>query len=263
MPTENYKTTYKGTTLHPETNTGQVYDFGSGKWLPQVLTDINTAVTTLTNQLVLMDKKTTMDINLYVNATSGLDSNSGSESSPLKTIAATIRKIPKIVDHVVTINLAAATYWEIAILEKFKGTGTIKFVGNVNGNGAYLFQKLIALNCQCRVTIEGVTLLESASEAIAIISSHYARITACAINNEANQAGVKIIHSESHIDWCSINNRSQAIISEKSKVFSQNNSGTGNVVGLLASQSGHIVKDGTQPSATVAQTSTTGGYFIP
>lgn len=56
MPTENHIIIDKGTTLHPETNSGQVYDYVRGKWVKDVITDLlsennlNTSNITQTNE---------------------------------------------------------------------------------------------------------------------------------------------------------------------------------------------------------------------
>jgi hypothetical protein len=55
---------------------------------------------------------TTADMTLYVDAATGLDTNSGLVGFPLKTIQAAIDKVPQTIKHNVTINVGAGTYAE-------------------------------------------------------------------------------------------------------------------------------------------------------
>lgn len=69
---------------------------------------------------------------LYVDDALGDDANIGLAAGAgfaLKTIQAAVNKIPKIINHGITINVAAGTYNEVVVINGFTGEGYIKING--------------------------------------------------------------------------------------------------------------------------------------
>lgn len=89
---------------------------------------------TSTGNKILFDdtelvKKTKGTITFYVNASSGLDTNSGLTSgTAFKTIQYAISQLPQIINHSVNINVASGTYTEFVTLHGFVGLGTINLM---------------------------------------------------------------------------------------------------------------------------------------
>lgn len=74
--------------------------------------------------------ETTADMTLYVDQATGSDSNTGLVGFPLKTIQAAIDRVPKIVKHNVTINVAAGAYTDdVNIYFEILGSKTVLIQG--------------------------------------------------------------------------------------------------------------------------------------
>ena len=92
------------------------------------------------------------DKTLYVDATNGSDTNSGTQSSPLRTIQAAIDLIPKnIGKYDVTINVAPGRYTDYVEIENFIGSGSV--VINGSGPGVNLSRNAFLTNCRCSVVL--------------------------------------------------------------------------------------------------------------
>ena len=105
---------------------------------------------------------TTSEITYYISP-SGSNSNSGtSSSSPFKTLAYALSKLPKFLKHDVTINVAQGTYSESEVLiAGFVGEGTLSIVGTAAANAVgaenYIFSNGIKINKnQGRVELHGI-----------------------------------------------------------------------------------------------------------
>lgn len=99
-------------------------------------------------------------LTLYVDAALGDDANTGLAAGAgyaLKTIQAAINKIPQIVNHMVTINVAAGTYAETISIRGFVGSGNIIVNGGTDLASAsnYLINYIYVLRCFVPVTIKG------------------------------------------------------------------------------------------------------------
>ena len=105
---------------------------------------------------------TTSAITYYISP-SGSNSNSGkSSSSPFKTLAYALSKLPKFLKHDVTINVAQGTYTESEVLiTGFVGEGSLSIVGSSSasavGAESYIFSNGIMINKnQGRVEFHGI-----------------------------------------------------------------------------------------------------------
>jgi len=76
--------------------------------------------------------KTIANLTYYV-ATTGNNNNDGlTVGTPFLTIAKAISMIPQIVNHAVTINVAAGTYAEDVLIAGFSGSGSITLQGGTS-----------------------------------------------------------------------------------------------------------------------------------
>ncbi len=113
--------------------------------------------------------KTTSDLAYYVNASTGNDENSGLASgTAFATISKAISMIPQIVNHTVTINVAAGTYSAIDI-EGFVGKGTIVINGAPSGSSQsttanYKVSIIQVQYCLAQVRIIGFTTTSIAGD---------------------------------------------------------------------------------------------------
>lgn len=106
-------------------------------------------------------ERTTAGLIYYISPT-GNDSNDGlTSAAPLKTIMSAVSKIPQLVNHAVTINIAAGTYPENVTLWGKTGNGSINLIGNAS-NPASVTISYIELNtCKVNVAIQGIQLNNS------------------------------------------------------------------------------------------------------
>jgi hypothetical protein len=204
---------------------------------------------------------TTADITLYVNAATGSDTNDGLTSgTAFKTIGAAIAKIPQIVNHVVTINLADGTYNEAIILNGIFGKGNIKIVGNSSNRNAVNVNNIYINNTIPYVHIEYLTFTKTNGEAINTTGALSVGVYNCSIKDGSGYAGIKGVTSNITVGGTDIVNRQVAILaSTGSRIQSSNNTGTGNGTGLYAEYTGLIGKYGTQPGGTTAEAYAGGG----
>lgn len=220
---------------------------------------------------------TTADMTLYVDATNGDDSNPGTQSEPLQTIQAAINKIPQIVNHTVTINVAPGTYNESPTIEGFVGKGIIQLFGGSDLTSAtnYVITGQLKIeNTGCYISITGFKIdgtglsVNGANLIHTVYASMYVQfhyvIVDGTVSSEWSWCNGLYFDYGSHARvWgCQINNCKSAAmkVGLLSHVFSQNNQGSGNGTGLWA-VGGIIQKTGTQPSGTTAEVMDWGGQI--
>lgn len=208
---------------------------------------------------------TTSDINYYVDAVSGNDSNDGSSGSPFKTIMHAVNLIPKYLKHYATITVTGGTYAEDVVISGFLGGGRIVLTttGAVS-QGSHNVKSISIINCKdatlSNLTITGVN---SSNWGVDVMATDHVYI-----NNLKSVAtkvgGIRVMYgSTAYVINCVISNTSTALYSERgSSVVSQGNSGTGNSTGLSAF-AGIIYKNGAgHPSGTTAESKGAGGQIF-
>ena len=209
---------------------------------------------------------TTADMTLYVR-TDGNDANDGSANDAahaLKTIQAAINKIPQVVNHTVTVNVAAGTYAEDVYVRGFSGKSAININGNVSAiASAHFINSITVAGCAIHVNVTGLKALTTTAHGFTYVRSFGGGLTYCAADVSAMGVyGCMVARSTVQVDQCSFSNRGVAEIAGIGGViYSSNNTGAGNNVGLKTEQGGIIKKLGTQPWATVLEDGT-GGLII-
>jgi len=116
---------------------------------------LDTKITALSNTVPM---KTIADITYYV-STTGLYTNDGLTSgTSFPTIKYAIDKIPQVVNHVITINVAAGTYPEDIVISGFSGKGSIYLIGSSTLETASNYNVLSCEidNCSCVVEVKGL-----------------------------------------------------------------------------------------------------------
>ena len=105
---------------------------------------------------------TSAEITYYISPSVSNSNRGKSSSSPFKTLAYALSKLPKFLKHDVTINVAQGTYTESEVLiTGFVGKGTLSIVGTTAANAVgaenYIFSNGILINKnQGRVELHGI-----------------------------------------------------------------------------------------------------------
>lgn len=259
-----------------ETNITAMQGFGDVTQLTQNVTNLQTEVETARNGEISLDtrldgidtsllgvvKKTTTNINYYV-ATTGLDTNDGLTSGmAFKTIAKAISMIPQVVNHTFNINVASGTYNENVSFLGFLGSGTINLIGDTILSSSRVISSITFNKCTCVITAFGFAT--NTTTTIDIVVGKCIGVSLRHINsiNANAHAGLQVDNGFGYIFDSAISNKSVAIATfVNGNILSQNNSGSGNTIGLSAVYNGSIGKSGTQPSGTTAEQTGEGGVI--
>jgi len=200
-------------------------------------------------------------ITYYINTLTGLDSNDGLTSgTAFKTIQKTINMLPKIINHLVTINVAAGTYPEDVLITGFNGASYIIVTGASVAADTHIVTSIIAINNTCYMKINGFKLTVGGSSSIMFVRCLSMEITNCKIVTPGSFPGITYNDSTGLIGACEISNRSIGIYSTFfAGIVSSGNTGTANTYGLLADNGGTIIKKTSQPGGTSAEYTEFGG----
>lgn len=209
--------------------------------------------------------KTTDDLTFYV-ATTGNDANDGlTAGTALRTIGTAIAKIPQIVNHTITINIAPGTYAEDVVINGFSGKALIYLIGDTSNPANVAIKSASFHQCTCYVSLEWVTITGFAPSNYSLIVDRCLRVAFAHIINtfaDSSRDGVASLSSSIYVGSCELSNKRAAISTRASgRIYSDNNSGNGNNYGLLASECGVIAKNGTQPAGTTAEIIESGGVI--
>lgn len=199
---------------------------------------------------------TNTSIDYYISPT-GNDSDIGSKTSPFKTVQHALDMLPKFINHTVNINIDGNFDENINIIG-FQGKGYIF----INGGNSSSITTLTLSSSSLSISINNLILTGTSRVPIFVSYCLGASISSCNITNKyASQDGIRIESSIIRLSNCTISDRDSAIASYNgSTVYSFNNTGTNNKVGLKAYSGGTIAKDNaTQPAGTTAELITTGG----
>lgn len=218
--------------------------------------------TDLESYLAESPTKTRADITYYVNSATGSDSNNGlTNGTAFKTIQYAINKLPQVVNHNVNINIAQGTYNEDVLVYGFVGKGNIGIAGGNSVSSLYKVSSLTIFGCVIPVTIIGVEATKTGGHAFVISNSLYSTIDKCKSSSiDTVYAGVALYGALATVSNSQFDNHGIGIRSSSSStVYSNNNTGSGNTYGLVASSGGAVCKDGKQPSGTTAESTSSGG----
>lgn len=207
------------------------------------------------------------NLTLFV-STTGNDTNDGmTAGTALRNIQTAINRIPQIVNHTVTINVAAGTYSESINFVGFMGSGIIQINPSVNTvSTSYSVNQILVVACKAYIKINGLNITTTGNDAVyidqacSLVFVGYCNITGAT----GTYAGiVTMAGSISYLYSNTISNKAIAInTANQSTTSSDNNTGTGNSVGLKAGWTGTIGKiGGSQPSGTTAETTVFAGVI--
>lgn len=120
------------------------------------VTDQNDNMDAIDALLAIRPTFTTANITLYVDTATGSDSNNGlTAGTAFKTISKALNVIPQIVNHTVTINVAAGTYNETVTPKGFSGSGTINLIGDNVLSTTRSILNLYAVSNSIKITATG------------------------------------------------------------------------------------------------------------
>lgn len=206
--------------------------------------------------------KTTANLTYFV-ATTGSDSNDGLTSgTAFLTIAKAISMIPQIVNHTVIINVAAGTYPEAVLMFGFSGKGTITINGDTAVSTSYTVQRFSIQNNSIPITVRGFNANSTSVANFIGAYNSYLIYNFCNSTQSAAVNGFDLgLGGFYAISNCTVSNKAMGITASNCSVYSDNNSGSLNTVGLRATIVATIGKNGTQPSGTTAETQITGGVI--
>ncbi|MEY9973174.1 hypothetical protein ABH966_003558 [Lysinibacillus sp. RC46] len=207
----------------------------------------------------LIPSTTTGDITWHISPTGNDTTGDGTESNPFKTVQSTIDKLPKCINHNVTINLYNGDYKETLNLEGFYGGGGITIEANSFAKNCTT-QSIEVINCSVQVTIQRIGLVTT----LKITNSRYTTIRGLIITESATSlVGVAIEEgSKVQIDDVEISNRSIAIeASLLSEIYLANSKGTGNSIGLAAYSGSTIIKFNRVPTGDTPEYTEKGGLI--
>ena len=201
----------------------------------------------------LLGNSTGADKTIYVNYTTGNDlTGDGTSGNPYKTITQALAALPRVIDHIITIQLQDADYVENPNVKGFDGKGTIIIQGNTA--------------TPVNTRIRGATTIE-ANKCQIFINKLAARVAVNSGKSIAvlNNPGIVEIKDSVVNTWSASYTNTIAIYASKSPfVLSTNNSdnSVAATVGLQAEFGATIIKNGTQPGgATSNEVVNTGGLI--
>ncbi|MEK3717668.1 hypothetical protein [Paenibacillus sp. FSL R7-0333] len=207
--------------------------------------------------LVTTPQQTTA-VTTYFVRVDGNDNNTGlanTAAGAFKTINKAISMIPQVVNHTVTISVAAGTYAEDVIISGTNGAGYV----SINGTSASI-RSFTAARCN-RIVVSGFTATSTTQSAFYAYDGGKCDFTSCIVIASNPNTGISFFNQRGLVEGCTISNRSVAIHVEKGQVTVTNCSGTGNATAILTSAGAIVNTDGTIPSGAI--TGGNGGVLNP
>jgi|GEM_PF-5277622 hypothetical protein len=219
----------------------------------KTLEDVNAHLADTMPHITYVPQKTTADITLYVDTANGNDANDGLAAGvghALKTITAAIAKIPQVVNHAVTVNVAAGDYSSEAIdLRGYIGRGSIIFQGasNVADSANYLANRILSLFNIVPTSFKGFRVTYANNYALYASSSAQVLFQNCSmVVSATGYYGAVCAYGSAVLDTCEISNRAQAAAAMGGGNLHCNAlTGTGNTTALYAIYGGILSKKST------------------
>lgn len=180
-------------------------------------------------------------LNLYVNGTTGSDSNDGSQENPFKTIQHAIDVLPKVITGGrATINIAAGNYQEDIEIIGFTGSASYNPAISLQGAGigSTIITGQIYITCQSPVWLYNLSLSAGTSgRLVEIYFNTGVRLNNIAIDGSGAPNATAAITSQFSTLYAfnvQITNAAKAAFSLIGTTFLQNVSGQNNAVGVIA-----------------------------
>lgn len=227
---------------------------GTGKINNATLDQLYGVTSPIQDQLNARPKQTTGDITYYVR-TDGSDSNTGqvnTAAGAFKTIARAISAIPQVVNHNVTINVAAGTYPEQVTIAGFSGSGVITLNGDSVTSTSRIINVLTIYRNSVQITAKGFNITSTTVtnlyvEGCTNVILQYLNIVSAA----TTIIGIQAHSSKVYVNSCVISNKAAALHALiNGEIVSEANTGTGNANAANAGAGGKISLIGSKPSGT-------------
>jgi hypothetical protein len=216
---------------------------------------------------------TTSDMNFFISATTGSDTNTGlDQGNKLKTLArlfedtaAGPKLMPDIINHTVNVIIDDGTYAEALKIKGFSGAGKITINSGSTYRTALLIRGAEITQCTCRVEINGVTTDPSGNywfnvDACSDLSIRFVTIQPSTL--KASTA-IDIDSSNVAIGSCNISNMGGGIRANyNSRVFVSSTSGTGVILGYTSTNNSRMTLTSTGISATTLLSVGSGGEIF-
>lgn len=197
-------------------------------------------------------KQTTADITYYVR-TDGNDSHTGmtnSAAGAFKTIGKAISMIPQVVNHSVTVNVAAGAYPEKVELSGFVGRGIIIIKGDTVASTSRSIDTIWIYRNEIQITLDGFNVTTATDNAVYVEGS--ANVLLLRLNIEGATSaynGILCHSSKLYVNTCNISNKKAALRAHiQGEILSDYNSGLNNVDSTFALYGGKVSRVGTQPA---------------
>lgn len=198
------------------------------------------------------------DITIYVSKSGNDTTGDGTEGKPYLTIQKALNSIP----HIAKGNKAIVMVDDGTYNENLNIKGVIGAVTLRSKNltiGACKILSFSAIN----VSNVSVGYIEAISDGTTFYFEGCGEVTVtnCKSVTQSSYDGVSFKYSFGFVINTEISNKGNAMINKTSMLFSNNNTGSGNTIGLNVTEGGTTGKYGTQPSATTAEVTTGGGVI--
>jgi hypothetical protein len=208
--------------------------------------------------LVTTPQQTTADITYYVR-TDGSDNNTGLANTAgvaFRTIQKAVSMIPQIVNHAVSVNVAAGTYAEEPSLKGFSGSGHV----GLYGTGVVNVIAMEIGRCQ-RVQIFGITFTTTTKTSVNTYEGGYIEFRNCIFTSTGGQRGLSSLNQNVTVDTCTFSNKTDAILLEGGKAYITNCTGVNNNTAILPGSGAIVTVRGTIPAGAIS--SDWNGIFNP
>lgn len=207
--------------------------------------------------------------NIYVNATTGNDNNTGTGgTTQFKTISKALSTLPKdLGGFTANIYLSAGTYSEVVNIKGFtNGNLIINSPTPTQISTSTKIQGLYISNCTASVSINGINITNPSNSTTINIEQSKDVLLSCIKHTDLFDTGERgIIVRQTNlarIMSCEISNKQIVLQVESSGCFINNCSGATNDMGIVSSNASTVYISGTIPSSSVPKTQYTGGVFI-
>jgi hypothetical protein len=213
---------------------------------------------------------TTANKTYYINAALGSDTTGdGSVDAPFATIQHAIDLIPQIVNHTVSIRLAAGLYSESVTIKGFVGEGTIDIRGNtasdlVTTPDYEVSGPMEIMYNSCSVYMAGISFSSAGASTanVTIKGCIRCEIRYCmAVTTESTKIGFRLDSSLVYMLGNQVSNHNYALYASIACVVVSATwtAGSDNTTGIRAEYGATVGKNSTQPQGTTAESVAYGG----
>lgn len=222
--------------------------------------------------LVTTPQQTTADVTYFVR-TDGNDNNTGlanTAGGAFRTIGKALSVIPRVVNHIININIGAGTYNEEIGVGGLSGAGSISIngaSGSVQESASYVVTgRIYSMRNSCRVQFFGLrTSYAGAQYPIYVDNSNETFFQFCSsiVNTNPKQFGIFVENAKVFLYSCEFNNKSSAIRAHvNADILVQDCLGQGNDTAHLAAFGGKIHVSGNLTISGTAFTNATEGGMV-